>query len=115
MMLLLHELQQDVTDQCFICVSTSRIPAYCSSVVFQIISVITNYIHISSSYTQYTQEIMRFLQHVTKPQHWTHGHMNYHFSVHETTINDVFIAYNVTRSRQWVFCFLVEIERSCSL
>ena len=97
-MLLLRELQQDVADQCFVCASTSRIPAYCSSVVFQIISVITNYIHSSSSYTWYTWEIMHFLQHVAKPWCWTRGHMNYHFSVHETTINDVFIAYNVTRS-----------------
>ena len=115
MMLLLRELQQDVADRCFVCASASHIPAYRSCVVSQIISVITNYIHISSSYTWYAQEIMRFLQHIAKPQCWTHGHMNYHFSVHETTINDVFIAYNVTRSRQWVFCFLVEIERSCSL
>jgi len=37
------------------------------------------------------------------------GHMNYHFSVHKTTINNAFIAYNVTRCRRWVFCVLVEI------
>ena len=70
-MLLLHELQRDVTDRCFVCASTSRIPAYRSSVVSQIISVITNYIHISSSYTRYTWEIMHFLQHVVKPRRWT--------------------------------------------
>jgi len=82
MILLLLAIQQDVTDWCFICSSNLSIPAHHSSVVSQMIS---HCIHIRSSYTWYLQEMMWFF--VTHAK--LHRHMNDHFSVHETTINDI--------------------------
>jgi len=85
MILLLLVIQRDVTDRCFVYSSNSSVPAHRSSVVSQIISVISHCIHIRSSYTQYLQETMRFFATHAEPRR----RMNYHFSVHETTINNV--------------------------
>ena len=85
MILLLLAIQWDVTNQCFVCLSNLSVPAHCSSIVSQMISVISHCIHIRSSYTWYLWEMMRFFATHAKP----HGRMNYHFSVHKTTINDV--------------------------
>jgi hypothetical protein len=43
-----------------------------------------------------------------------HEHMNYHVSMHVTTINDAAIAFHAIKCRQWVFCLLVEIAHTCS-
>jgi len=85
MILLLLVIQQDVANWCFIYLSNLSIPAHHSGVLSQMISVISHYIHIRSSYAQYLWEMMRFFATHTEP----HRHMNYHFSVHKTTINNV--------------------------
>jgi len=89
---LLHEIQQDVTDQCFVYASTLRIPTYHSSIVPHITSVITDCIHISNRYTWYLREMLHFLQHTVKPLHWAMHTYELRLYVHGTTINDAIIA-----------------------
>jgi hypothetical protein len=59
-MLLLHSMQSNVADGCFVYSSKSRTPVHRGGTVSQIISVISRYIHTSNNYMQSIQETARF-------------------------------------------------------
>jgi hypothetical protein len=60
MMLLLHSMQSNVADGCFVYSSKSRTPVHRGGAVSRIISVISRYIHTSSNYMRSIQETARF-------------------------------------------------------
>jgi hypothetical protein len=59
-MLLLHSMQSNVADGCFVYSSKSRTPVHRGGAVSRIISVISRYIHTSSNYMRSIQETARF-------------------------------------------------------
>jgi len=112
MILLLLVIQQDVADLCFVYLSNSSVPAHHSSVVSQMISVISHCIHIRSSYTWYLWEMMQFFA--------THAklcrYMNYHFSVHETTINDVTDVHKCSGCANLArYCIVQVLSMTCTM
>jgi hypothetical protein len=60
MMLLLHSMQSNVADGCFVYLSKSHMPVHCRGTVSQIISVISRYVHTSSNYMRSIQETAHF-------------------------------------------------------
>jgi hypothetical protein len=59
-MLLLHSMQSNVADGCFVYSSKLRTPVHRGGAVSRIISVISRYIHTSSNYMRSIQEMARF-------------------------------------------------------